>query len=239
MLTGMYGAASAMNALATQQEVIASNLAHASVPGHRGKIVSFAPIELNNNVNGHVSRQGAELVQVTTDFTQGVVQASGRSLDVAINGEGFFAIQGPNGPLYTRNGSFHVDAEGNLITVDGRAVLSESGPIQLPTPFTENNLRITPTGEVFAGEQSVGVLQLTQFANPDQLKTVGTTLFEAGPEAQPQAFTGVVMQGFRESSNVSAVNELVRMLVGMRQFEAAQRTLRSMDSALAQHAQGG
>ena len=237
MLTGLYSAASAMNALSTQQEIIAANLAHSSVPGHRGKVVSFAPIELNNKAEGYVSRQGAELVQVSTDFTQGIVQASGRSLDVAISGMGFFEIEGPNGPLYTRNGSFHVDEQGNLITLEGRAVMGEGGPIKLTTPVGENNVRISAEGEVFSNDQSVGKLKLTDFANPDSLLPTGTTLFALGQDTQVKDFEGSLLQGFRESSNVSGVNELIRMLVGMRQFEAAQKAMRSMDNALAQHVQ--
>lgn len=237
MLTGLYAASSAMDSLALQQEVIAGNLANASVPGYRGRIMTFAPVDIQETPQGYLPKQGTQVNEIAMDFTQGMLQQSNRALDVALSGPGFFEIEGPNGPLYTRNGTFHVDDTGKLVTLEGRSVVGTSGDIKLTVPVGEYNVQINQQGDVYSNGQQVGKLKIVNFEDPKLLTTAGTTLFQAPPEAATIEFKGEVLQGFREASNVSAVSELIRMIAGMRQFEAAQRAIRSMDNALTQRTQ--
>ena len=129
MLSGLYSAATALDAATTQHEVISRNLAHAHQPGYRREVAVFPSFESAlHQAQGVTSGQeawGVAAAEVVTDFSAGSIQHTERSLDFAINGDGFFVLDGPRGALYTRDGVFHVNEQRQLTSSDGLLVQGE------------------------------------------------------------------------------------------------------------------
>ncbi len=223
MCAGIYHAASAMNAAERTHELTSHNLAAAHLPGFRRRM----------DVGQSSEQPSGSQTQI--DFTPGTMQRTGRPLDAALVGEGFFTVKGSDGnPLYTRAGDWLLNSEGELTTVDGLPVLAGSQPVRLPLTASENDLTISQGGELRVGEQSLGTLDIVTFDNPNGLQPVGHTLFQAPPELAPTAATARVQQGVRELSNVSIPVELIRMLAGVRNYEAAQRAMQSLAKTIEQ-----
>ena len=223
MYAGIYNAASAMDAAERCHEVTAQNLASAHIPGFSRRIDVG---QVNADPSGGETR---------IDFTPGTLQRTGRPLDVALVGEGFFTVQGSDGnSLYTRSGDWFLNSEGVLTTVDGLPILASGQPVRLPPTGSENDLTISETGELRVGEQSLGTLDIVTFDDPNGLQPVGHTLFQAPPELAPTPATARVQQGVRELSNVSIPLELVRMLAGVRNYEAAQKAMQALTKSIAQ-----
>ena len=238
MLSGLYSAATAMEGAATQHEVVAHNLANSHVPGFRRAVVvsqtfESALSEAQQNGILHEAWGVADPV-VVTDFTSGPLQQTGSPLDFAIDGDGFFVVEGPSGPFYTRNGAFQVNADGELVTSEGLPVQGEGGPLTIPPGVAVSEVSVSKDGTLGAPGNPIGRLQIVRFEDPSQLTPSGASLFEAGLLA-PEPSEAGVLQGVREQSNVSAMEELINMIVGLRQFEAAQRALKTIDEAVQQH----
>ena len=238
MLSGLYSAATAMDSAATQHEVVAQNLASAHLPGFRRAVVVSQTFEsaLSEAQRRDVRQEtwGVADPVVVTDFSNGPTQHTGRKLDFALNGDGFFVVEGPNGPLYTRNGAFQMDAEGNLVTSSGLPVTGKNGPLAIPSTVPLSDVTVTKDGSLSSPDGPIGKLKIVSFENNSLLTPAGDTLFAAGPTRE-QASEAGVLQGAREQSNVSAVEELIHMIVGLRQFEAAQRALRTIDESVGKH----
>ncbi|MCA9167629.1 MAG: flagellar basal-body rod protein FlgF [Planctomycetales bacterium] len=235
MLTGLYSAASGLQAAERIHDVIAENLAHLNVPGYRGQSIATQTFE--QAMQGALERpspegHGAVVAQIATDFTPGATAQTGRPLDVSISGDGFFEVAGPNGPLYTRNGVFQVNQDRQIVTSDGLVVQGTTGPITLADNATTEDINISRDGNVSVNGQTLDQLRLVSFADKRQLTRVGTTLFSAPPAQAPQPADVTVMQGVRELSNVSAVGEMVRMIWGTRHYEAAQKAMSTLDEAI-------
>ena len=223
MYAGIYSAASAMDAAERCHELTAHNLAAANIPGFSRRMDVGQASEQQSSAQTHI------------DFTPGSLQRTGRPLDVALVGEGFFTVQGADGhSLYTRAGDWFLNSEGALTTVDGLPVLANGQPVRLPLTASENDLTISETGELRVGEQSLGTLDIVKFDDPNGLQPVGHTLFRAPSELAPTPTTARVQQGVRELSNVSIPLELVRMLAGVRNYEAAQKAMQALAKSIAQ-----
>jgi flagellar basal-body rod protein FlgF len=229
----MYAAASALVVASEQQEVTAYNLANSSAPGFRQRGLVF---ESFARVLGRVADQtgdivGARTAQAYHDFRPGAFQQTGRPTDLAIGEpDRFFVLGGPNGPLYTRNGSFSLTPQGRLVSPGGYPLLGTNGPITIPPDRLRYN--IAPDGTVTADNETVGQIRLVRFASPDQLTAAGPTLYTAPPAAGVANAAGRVMQGYREGSNVEPADAMVRMIIGARYYDAAQRSLRTMSESL-------
>lgn len=232
MLVGFYSAASALRAAELNQDVIATNLAHMNVPGFRRSSLTTSAFRDTLTQSPNSPGFGTIEEGVNSDFTPGPMMATDRKLDVAIDGDGFFTVESPTGPLYTRSGSFQIGDGGTLVGTHGMPVVGAGGPINLPADVRQSDIQISSDGTISANGQQLGQLQLVAFANRNQLQQVGTTLFSAPPTAQPADVDVQVVQGMREQSNVRPVDELVSMIVAMRYHEAAQRTLRSMNETI-------
>lgn len=236
MLPGYYSAASAMSAALQNQDVMAQNLAHAPVAGYRRQGLSFAAYQMpGSSASGPTAAKplhGAQIAEAASSFAPGVVQRTGNPLECALQGDGFFVLDGPQGPLYTRNGQFQINAAGQMVSPSGYPVSGVGGPINIPPNAA--NIQIAQDGTVSADNTSIGQLKLAAFDNPRRLTRAGTTLFQAPSDLQPQTFTGTVRQGYRESSNVQVVQEMVQMISGMRQYEAAGKAMRSLSDAMQQ-----
>jgi flagellar basal body rod protein FlgG len=226
-----------LDAATLRHEVAAHNLAHINVPGFRRGVVineTFGT-QFDQELSGGGSL-GTHVEGVETDFSAGGLQQTGRPLDLALSGDGFFVLDGPNGPLYTRNGVFHIDAENRLVTATGLAVLGEGGPIKLDGLASPSQLDVNRDGALTIkdglGNPPIDTLRIVRFADNHVLVPVGTTAFAAPAGTPTQDSDAVVAQGMRESSNVSVVSELVQLIAISRYFDVSQRAMRALDDAV-------
>lgn len=240
MITGLYSAATAMDVAAERHEVAAENLANVQMPGFRRRMIPQSTFDMLLKAAGQGKAgvsPGEELTSphlgtasqgVMYDFSQGSLKQTQRPLDLAITGDGFFNVNGPNGTLYTRNGSFYLNPDRQLVTIDQLPVMGTGGPITLPDTVNAESLRVTSDGRLFAGNTEVAQLELTRFENPAALEAAGATLFAALPDAGPQDAQVQVLQGFLETANVTSVDELVNLVAISREYEAAQKALNTI-----------
>lgn len=240
MLTGLYSAGTAMQAASRHHEVIAQNLAHAQMPGYRRLTVRHGSFEsaLNEEMQAAVARQsmGTDASELAVDFSQGTIEQTDHPLDVALQGKGFFAIEGPDGPLYTRNGTFQLNEQGQIVTGDGMLVRgSGGGEIAIPPGVAFKDIQILKDGRILAGDMEAGRLEIVDFDAPQRLIRAGVTVFSAPPGLVPHESDATVLQGMRERSNVSPVQELVEMIDAQRRHEAAQRSMTLLSDAIRRH----
>lgn len=224
MIRGLYSAAGGMNATAVQQDATAHNLSHAMKPGYLREIVRFEAPAPSTEMVGPTPT-------LRTDFAPGTMQHTGNKLDMALEGPGFFTVQGPTGPMYTRNGVFQMNEQGRLITMEGLPAMGQVGPIDIP--LGTFSIEVLNNGAVIADGIEVDQLKVVAFQNPHELQRIGSSYFSAPPDAAKLAVPPNVFQGCREISNSTVVQEMVQMIAGVRQFEAAQRALRSIGDAIA------
>jgi flagellar basal body rod protein FlgG len=180
---------------------------------------------------------GTKTAQHYSTFTPGDIQFTGNPLELAIDGDGFFVLDGPKGPLYTRNGQFMLNASGQLVTPGGLMLAGDGGGA-LSIPANAAKIIVSQDCTVSADNTPIGRIRLASFVDPGQLVRAGTTLFEAPPGVGAQASTASIRQGYREGSNVQVVHEMVQMIAGMRQYEAAAKALRSLSDATQQRING-
>lgn len=228
---GLYIAASGMLAEQVRQDLLANDLANVSTPGYkpdRASQSSFGDILLANTASGALvgpMSLGAQIDAVLTDFTQGPLRDTGEPLDVALAGEGFLAVQTPEGTRYSRGGRLIVDGSGLLATSEGFPLLSTAG-----TPLAvgkESGISIAPDGSVSVDGRAVGQLALVGLTGASK---VGDSLFSGTPIAL--ATPVAVRQGTLEGSGVDAARAMVDMLASLRAFEASQRVIRTIDDTL-------
>ena len=184
MISGLYSAATSMDAAVQRHEMAAENLANIQMPGYRRRVMSQSTFDtvmppLDPGTSGAFSTRllGTATSPVRFDFSQGGLEDTKRPLDVAITGDGFFTVQGSEGPLYTRNGSFHVAPDGTLTTIDNLPVLSGGRPIVLPDGATSENIEIARDGRMYSNDQEFAQLDVVQFSDPGVLTAAGATLF--------------------------------------------------------------
>jgi flagellar basal body rod protein FlgG len=239
MIPGLYSAATAMDVTDRRQQVVAENLANLQTPGYRRRILSqasfdsvIAPLQMQNNGVYSSKLLGAQTGDIKFDFTQGHLEETGVKMHAALNGDGFFTIQGPNGPLYTRSGAFHADPQGTIVNVDGLPVLGTNGPLTLPGGASSAQVEITRDGNIYVAEQRVGQLQLVNFADKNVLQPEGTSLFSAPASAVTTGTGAEVIQGSLEMANTSSVDQLVNMIEISRHREASQRALMTIADSI-------
>ncbi|MCA9087496.1 MAG: flagellar hook-basal body protein [Planctomycetaceae bacterium] len=235
MLPGIYSAANSMDAAQRQHEIVSRNLAYGEMPGFR-RLIPYAPNNPEGGAGGASNGfSGPKNTEEAIDFTPGPMQQTGEPLDFAINGKGLFTIEGPDGPLYTRNGVFQLNHEGTLVTSEGLPVLGEGGPIQFPPNADLRTLQVGRDGQLSIGKNEIGRLQVISVEDEQKFKMVGTTLMSLEEDVEVQPATGDVIHKAHEGSNVHPVHELVTMIATMRQHEAAQRAMNSISKAIEQH----
>ena len=209
--------------LARELDVVANNIANLNTTGFKADNSMFEqfmmPLARENRFN-MPDRQLRFVNDRGTwhDLAQGSVQQTGNPLDLAIDGNGFFAVQTPAGERYTRNGAFQINAQGQLVTSDGSQVLGENGPIQFQP--LDREIAVTPDGRITViegansrTESLRGRLRLVSFAQPNRLQKDGANNFvaTAGITATPDPKARVI-QGSIEKSNVNGVVEMTRLI---------------------------
>lgn len=235
MISGLYSAATAIDVANRRQEITSENLANLQMPGYRRRVMSQSSFDavLQPMQGGYSSKLlGTVPDETRYDFMQGHIEETKLKLDVALNGAGFFTVQGPSGPLYTRSGAFHLDPQGVLVNVDGMPILGTGGPIQIPAGITEGQLEITRDGNIYAGDQQIGRLALVQFADNSVLTAEGASLFSAPPDAVTTGSAAEVLQGRLEMSNTSSVNELINIIAISRHRDAAQKAITTISDSI-------
>lgn len=228
MSIGLYNAASAMMTRLAEVDTIAHNLANSPTPGYRAMRVSFRSFRETflQTAQGTGNQPPARLPLGVTvhhqrlDLRTGTMRYTGNLLDVAVDGDGWFVVQTPQGVRYTRKGNFALSPNGNLVTADGYPVLGVNGrPIAIGN---RGEVLIAENGEISVGTQTVGRLQIVRFADPNIVRPVGNGYYVG---SSPQPSQAKVKQGYLELSNVQTVTELVRLLNALRHYEMAARAL--------------
>ncbi|RJQ13388.1 MAG: flagellar basal-body rod protein FlgF [Nitrospiraceae bacterium] len=225
MYKGIYIALSGAVQKQRYMDIFAQNVANAATAGYKKERISFKDylIPVDNKppfiTDG---RTMTETSRVVTDFSKGTLMRTDNPLDIAINGEGFFALEGNR---YTRNGNFRIDNEGYLATQDDVKVLGSGGPIAVQG----KKIDVGASGEVFVDDISVGKLKVVDFSDRNTLKKLSGGVFRAdvpGEELQAN-----ISQGYLEASNVEAIKEMVQMITSLREFEAYQKMIQAFDEA--------
>lgn len=213
---------STIGGLQREFNVIAHNLANVGTVGYKRRCNTFSKSLIAQGVGTQAQANGEVDLESVFDFTQGSLVETGRSLDFALVGKGFFVIETPNGPLYTRNGMFRIDQNGQIVDSAGRIVAGESGPITIP-PNVGLSHGVSSDGSISGGGASIGKFRLVDFEKDDEkeLLAAGMNCFQAPEDVKPESPKNlIVKQGFQEASNVQLVEELVDMIMVSRLYEA-------------------
>jgi flagellar basal-body rod protein FlgF len=220
-------------------DVIANNLANVSTPGYKREAAKFE--EYVAHVRPSETQKGSQSVSfvkdagILRDLSQGNVEHTGATFDLAINGTGYFAIQTPQGERYTRDGHFSLNQDGLVVTSNGQPLLGDGGPITI-TP-DDQNVTFGPDGTISSmvnglGNQ-VGKLRVVDFPNPRLLQKQGANLYAAPPGQAPLTSADAqVAQGMLEGSNVAPVIEISHMIEVMRAYEATASLSASQEELL-------
>ena len=215
---GAYSAVSGMQARLSDLERVAADLANVGTAGYKTERDAKFASERDRFTAALDSAVDVAPGGTKIDFRAGTITNTGRDLDVALKSNGFFVVETPNGPRYTRNGAFTRDSEGTLTTMDGNAVMGEGGPITL----TSGAISVSEDGTVRSGATIAGKLQIVDFAE-GELERDGGARFRAVGGAAPTEMEGRVVSGALEQSNVSVVDRMVALTEINRGFEALQR----------------
>ncbi len=247
MLDALYTAASGMLAQQTGMDAIANNLANANTVAFKAGRTAFEDLLYTELGPRQAARQGSQMglgvavAAIQTQMAQGALQTTSSPTDVAVEGQGFLAVQRADGSrAYTRAGNLTIDAAGRLVTATGAVV---QPVVRVPAGVDMSTFSIGADGVVKArvagAERTLGRLQLTSFPNPHGLESVGGNLFvesancgaaEAG--APGTGGRGLLRQGTLEMSNVNAVDEMVGMITTQRTYESVAKVVSASDEML-------
>ena len=259
MMNSLWIAKTGMSAQQTHLDVISHNLSNVSTTGYKRNSAVFEDLIYQNlrqvgsqtNDDGQLPTGlhlglGVNVVATSRNFTQGSLQQTHNHLDVAIDGNGFFEVQMPDGTTgYTRDGTFKLDAQGRIVTAGGLPIAPG-----LTVPQDAKSISISQSGLVSvtvpgnAQPQQIGQLTMSSFINNAGLEPVGQNLFKesaaSGAPQQGQPGTnelGIIRQGFLENSNVNVVEELVSMIQTQRAYEMNSKAITTSDQMLAKLSQ--
>jgi len=222
---GLHAAAAGMRVQMRRQDVYTHNLANAATPGFIRSDLTVAQASFGEAL---AEAGGVPIAESTpVDISPGPVHETGNAYDIAIEGDGFFALQTDRGLRYTRDGRFQRSPDGRLLSVSGHPVMGRSGPLVLPG----DEFLVSERGQVFSEGQFVDELFVAEFDDADGLSREADGLLTApvGPRmvAEPS-----VRQGYVEDANVSVVREMAHMMTGFRAYEASAAVLRQTDQTL-------
>jgi flagellar basal-body rod protein FlgG len=258
-ITALHSAATGLRGLSTAIDVIANNLANAETNSFKGSRVNFEDLFYQTerapgttSGNGDISPSGifvglgTRISNTQLDLTEGSMQNTGNTLDVGIQGPGFFRVKVlstlGDGTAYTRNGQFFVNNANQLVVGMGDGYQLDP-PLTIPTGVT--NIQISQDGIITATKPGattptqLGQFKLTQFVNPQGLQLLGGNLYQeteaSGPaiDSTPgDQGSGTLLQSYLEASNVDPVNELVTLIQTQRAFELNSQTIQTANQAL-------
>ena len=249
MHESIYIAASAGIKQARKMEMIAQNLANVNNTGYKKDALVFkemmppfppdSGLDAGKNIllSPEKSNKNVSYVGITdqyTDFSTGGIKKTGGVLDLALDGEGFFKVQTPDGPRYTRNGNFRLNTAKQLVNQNGNQVLDRNDtPVVIDAP---GKISIDGEGSISVGNglanTTITNIKLVNFENKKFLEKIGDGLYrnKGLPEEELEAIDIKTRQGFLESSNVTSVEEMTEMVGTLRIFESYQKIIQSIDS---------
>lgn len=219
-------------------DMLSNNLANVNTSGFKADQPVF---RMNPDDTAAAAAANASPVRISpyappmearTNYDNGPMNRTGNPLDVAIVGKGFFEIQTPDGPRFTRKGNFTVNEQGVLATAEGWPVMGQGGDIAID----EGRIEIGDQGEVRVDGEAVATIRVVDFPEPYKLVKTGDTLFKPAEGTLPQAVEegqSQVAQGYLEASNVDAIRTMTEMIETLRVFEAYQRMIRTADDTTA------
>ncbi len=238
MIKGIYTSAVGMMPNKLKIDVIANNLANIDTTGFKKdnifvRILKNSVLDLNQNGGNELS--GLYITEYTS-FEQGNLKQTGNPFDIAINGNGFFVVQTPDGLRYTRNGNFTLSEDGRIIDSNGYSLVGSGGEIKIPDARSLKNVdvRITQNGEVYVNDKFVDRIKVVWFRDLTKLRKDTATSFIAGEGAEEIELTNgyEIYQGFLEDSNVNAIEEMVRMIEASRIYESSYKAVQHQDETL-------
>lgn len=256
MLRALHTAASGMEAQQLNIDTIAHNLANINTSGFKFRRAQFQDLMYQNMRQAGASNTatteipvglqvglGTKPVATEIIFTQGDFASTNNALDMVIQGHGFFQVLQANGQMaYTRNGNFHLNRDGNIVTSDGDLL-----DPQITIPQDQTSITIGSDGTVSVQQanqtqaQQVGRIELALFQNPSGLENIGKSLFmptqasgEATTGTPGENGLGTLLSGYVEQSNVSVVEEMINMIVSQRAYEANSKVIRTADEMFTQ-----
>ena len=219
-------------ALGRELDVIANNMANVTTNGFKARSSRFKEFLSPGASADAFPRPDRRLSYVIDsgtplDLGAGPLERTGNPLDVAVRGEGFFAVQTPQGERYTRDGSFEINPQGQLVTSSGQPVIGENGPITIGPQ--ESGLAIAPDGTVSTDQGQRGRVRLVRFDNPQGLKNEGANLFSSTAPAQAAGATTRLVPGAVERSNVKPVVEMSRLIEVNRSYSSVSGMVSRLD----------
>jgi flagellar basal-body rod protein FlgF/flagellar basal-body rod protein FlgG len=212
---------------------VANNLANVNTSGFKSERNQFSSVLANASVTGAsplnlaVNNYGV-LGGTRLDLSEGSLQKTGNDLDFAIDGSGFFVVQTAAGRMYTRNGTFQVAANGQLVTPEGDPVLGEKGTINV----SGGKVHVGPDGTLSVDGAVAGRLKIVDFPATTQITSIGKTYYSAPANSEIEASKSSIQQGVIEASNVNPVSSAVELINVQRQAEMMERALSFFNSDL-------
>ncbi len=241
LIRGIYIAASGMLAESLRADVTANNLANVNTAGFKKDFAvmkDYADRQIRRVNDGEKEQEigsmgaGAWIDAIATRHTSGTMQNTGNSLDFALEGKGFFAVETPAGVRYTRNGAFTRTAGGELVNQDGYRVLGQNGPINLEPAGQAGKVTVSEDGRIFLDLVENNTLQLFGFEDESKLRKEGANLYRPPEGTEPQPATPAVRQGVLELSNVNVISEMLNMIAGFRAYETNSKVVQTHDNLL-------
>ena len=240
MIRGLYTAASSMNVLEKKTNIRSNNLANVNTNGFKKSEAvtrSFPEMLLSRIESGEADQEIGELSTGTfiensfKDMSQGSFQQTGNQLDFAVEGEGFFVIETAAGERYSRDGSFSINADSELVTQTGNHVLDTEGErIQL---IPDQDFRVSADGQITFNNGLQGAqIDLVNFENEAELLQEGDNLYAVQDGAAAVESEAGIAQGYLEGSNVKIVEEMAKMIKTTRHYESNQKVISSIDQSL-------
>jgi flagellar basal-body rod protein FlgG len=241
MIRGLYTAASSMKALERKSDITANNLANSDTKGFKktGTIVESFPEVLLNRIEGGKTAaeiggisSGSRIQRSFKDLSQGDLQQTGNSLDLALQGDGYFVVEAEDGIRYIRNGNFVLNTDSEIVSQSGEALLDTEGErIQL---IPGEEFSISENGEIRFNNGLQGAqINIVSFTEQAELLQTGDNLYQLEEGAgEPLESDASIAQGFLENSNVEIVKEMVNMIKTNRQYESNQKVISSIDQSL-------
>jgi flagellar basal-body rod protein FlgG len=239
MLRGFYAAGTGILGQSRAIDIAANNMANAETAGYKKDGVAMQSfgdylVSLSSTAEGSASigriSHGAVAGTVYTAYDQGALEQTGQSGDLAILGEGFFTVRLPDDTTaMTRNGHFLVNADGYLTDTAGNLLLGQNGPIQ-----TEGaDFTVGADGEITVGDSTAGTLLISCPADASALVKIAEGLYADTGNQTSGTFSGQIVQGALEKSNVDVASEMMDLMAASRSFQSCSQILKMMDQTLA------
>ena len=247
MVRGLYTAYTGMANEQKRLDIISNNIANSATVGYKEESVTnqsfdkVLTLKVRDGSEMYMDKPigqmslGVKLGEVYTDYGQGSLRSTGNTYDLAIEGNGFFAISvtnrnGETSIKYTRDGSFKYLPDGYVVDAYGNRLQGAGGDIQIPT--SARDVVVGLDGAIYADGQYIDTIKLYDFEDYDYIKKFGDNMYELVNGATEKEATGSLHQGFTEMSNVNVVYQMVNLITISRAYEANQRVIMTEDSML-------